>query len=179
MQRQPPLQIPLRTRDFVAIQSPAHPHLDALAAEAQRRVYRLAHRPPETHALFQLQRNRFRHQLRIQFRLMHFLDIDMHLARRALLQILLQLVDFRALAPDDDSRTRRLDNDPQLVARTLDLDRAHTRRLELFFQFGLELVVFEQQLVVILLDKPARLPRLGIAEAESVRMNLLSHLVCS
>jgi len=91
---------------------------------------------------------------------MHFLNIDMHLARRLLLQILLQLVDFRALAPDDDSRARRLDDDAQLVARTLDLDRAHACRLELFLQLGLELVVFEQQLVVILFDKPARLPRL-------------------
>src|SRR5271157_255291 len=176
VQRQPPLQIPLRTRDFVAIQPPAHSHLDAFATEAQRRIHRLAHRPPEAHALFQLQRNRFRHQLRIQLRLVHFLDIDMHFARSLLLQILLQLVDFRALAPDDDPRTRRLDDDPQLVARTLDLDRAHARRLELFLQLGLELIVFEQQLVVVLLDKPARFPRLGVAEPESVRMNLLSHI---
>src|SRR4029077_14997129 len=89
-----------------------------------------------------------------------------------------QLVDFRALATDNDPRPRRLNNDPQLIARTLDLDRTHARRLELFLQLGLELVVFEKQLVVILLDKPARLPRLGVAEPESVRMNLLSH-VCS
>src|SRR5271157_4936517 len=103
----------------------------------------------------------------------------MHLARRPLLQILLQLVDFRALAPDNDPRTRRLDNDPQLVAWTLDLNRTHARRLELFLQLGLKLIVFEQQLVVILLDKPARFPRLGVAEPESVRMNLLSHNVCN
>src|ERR1022692_2782805 len=103
----------------------------------------------------------------------------MHLARRLLLQILLELVDFRALAPDNDPRTRRLDNDPQLIARTLDLDRTHTRRLELFLQLGLELIVFEQQLVVVLLDKPARFPRLGVAEGESVRMNLLSYLFWS
>src|SRR5277367_1436459 len=99
----------------------------------------------------------------------------MHFAGGAFLQVLLQLVDFRALAPDNDSRTRRLNNDPQLVARTLDFDRTHARRLELVFQFSLEPVVLEQQLVVVLLDKPARLPRLGVAEAESVRMNLLSH----
>ncbi len=122
VQRQPPLQIPLRTRDFIAVQPPAHANFDPLATEAQRRIHRLAHRPPEAHPLFQLQRNRFRDQLCVQFRLMHFLNIDMHFAGCLLLQILFQLVDFRALAPDDDSRTRRLDNDPQLVARTLDLD---------------------------------------------------------
>src|ERR1035441_296258 len=125
VQRQPPLQIPLRPRDFIAIQPPAYPHLDALATEAQRRIHRLAHLPPEAHSLFQLQRNRLRYQLRIELRLVHFLDIDMHFARRALLQVLLQ-----------------------------------------------------HHVFVILRDKPARLPRLGVTEPESVRMNLLSH-VCS
>ena len=179
VQRQTALQIPLRTGDFVAVQASAHADFDAFATEAERRIDRLAHGPPEADALFQLQRNRFGDELGIELGLMHFLNIDMHLARRLLLQILLQLVDFRALAPDDDSRARRLDDDAQLVARTLDLDRAHACRLELFLQLGLELVVFEQQLVVILFDKPARLPRLGVAEAKSVRMNLLSHNVCS
>jgi len=37
---------------------------------------------------------------------MHFLDVDVHFALGALLHILLQLVDFRALAPDDDARPR-------------------------------------------------------------------------
>jgi len=63
------------------------------------RIDRLAHGPPEADALFQLQRNRFGDELGIELGLMHFLNIDMHLARRLLLQILLQLVDFRALRP--------------------------------------------------------------------------------
>jgi hypothetical protein len=71
--------------------------------------------------------------------------------------------------------TRRLDNDAQLVARTLDLDRAHARRLELVLQLVLQLDVFEQLLVVIPLGKPARLPRLGVAEAKTIRMDFLSH----
>src|SRR5260370_32631362 len=44
------------------------------------------------------------------------------------LQVLLELVNFRALAADDDARTRGADNDAQLVAGTLDVDRAHARR---------------------------------------------------
>ena len=106
---------------------------------------------------------------------MYFLNIYVDLAIGALLQVSLELVDFRALAPDDDARPRRLDDDAQLVARTLDLNSAHARRLELVFQLSLQLNVFKQQLVVILLDKPARLPRLGIAEAKSVWVDLLSH----
>ena len=65
--------------------------------------------------------------------------------------------------------------DAQLVAGTLDLNGAHTRRLQLVLQFVLQLDVFEQQLVVIPLDEPARLPRLGVSEPKSVRMYLLSH----
>src|SRR5450755_1928165 len=53
MQRQPALQIPFRTRDFVAIQPAAYPDLDALASETQCRIHRFAHGAPETHAFFQ------------------------------------------------------------------------------------------------------------------------------
>src|SRR5215813_12650954 len=38
MQRQTALQVPLRARDFVSVQPARAAHLDALAAEAQRRV---------------------------------------------------------------------------------------------------------------------------------------------
>ena len=84
---------------------------------------------------------------------MHFLDVDEHLAAGALLQLGLELVDLRALASDDDARTRRRDDDAQLVAGTLDLDRADARRLQLVLQLSLQLDVFEQQLVVVALRR--------------------------
>src|SRR5581483_6425335 len=40
---------------------------------------------------------------------------------------------------------------------------------------SLQLDVFEQQLVIVPLDKPARLPRLRVSEPESVRMYFLTH----
>src|SRR4051812_37433495 len=58
MQRQTSLEIPLGAGDFSAIQTAAHAHLDPLAAEAQRRVNRLAHGATESDALFELQGNR-------------------------------------------------------------------------------------------------------------------------
>src|SRR6516165_8441559 len=57
VQRQPPLQIPLRPRDFVAVQAARDTYLDPLAPEAQCRIHALAHRAPEANALFQLQRD--------------------------------------------------------------------------------------------------------------------------
>src|SRR5438445_13143904 len=38
LQPQPPLQVPFLARDFRAVQPACHAHLDALAAEAQRRI---------------------------------------------------------------------------------------------------------------------------------------------
>ena len=128
LQRQPPLQVPFFARDFRAVQTARHANLDALAAKAQRRIHGFAHRAAERHALFQLQRDRFRHQLRIEFRAVHFLNVDVHFALGALLHFLLELVDFRALAADDDSRTRGVNPHHQLVGGALDIDRADARR---------------------------------------------------
>src|SRR6185437_3166796 len=108
----------------------------------------------------QLQRNALRHQLRVEFRLVHFENVDKDLAVRALLQVRLQLLNLRALAPDDDARTRRTDDDPQLVAGTLDLNRADARGLQLVFQLAPQQHVLNQQAIVSTIDKPPRLPRL-------------------
>ncbi len=106
---------------------------------------------------------------------MHFLDIDEHFPRGAFLHVLLQLVNLRAFASDDDPRARRADDDAQLIARPLDLNRADARGLELFFQLLFQLHVLQEQLVVIALHEPARPPRLGKAETKSVWMDFLSH----
>ena len=109
---------------------------------------------------------------------MHFLDIDKNIfAAGALLQLALELVYFRALASDNDSRPRRLDDDAQLVARPLDLNRIDVCRFQLVFQFGLQLDVFVQLLVVIPLGKPVRFLWFRKAEAKPVRMDFLSHCI--
>src|SRR5205814_2530076 len=149
VQRQASLEIPLRARDLVAVQAARDAHLDAFAAEAQGRIHRLTHGAAEADALLELQRDVLRHELGIELRLVHFLDVDEDLTRGPLLQFELELVDLGAFAADDDARARRLDDDAQLVARTLDLDGADAGGLELLAQLRLELHVLEQQLAVI------------------------------
>src|SRR5712664_3638380 len=175
LQRQAALQVPFLAGDFRAVQAAGHAHLDALATEAQRGVHRFAHRAAESHALFELQRNRFGDQLRVQLRTVHFLNVDVHFALGALLHFLLQLVDLRALAPDDDARPRGVNAHDQLVGRTLDVDRADARALQLFLQFLAELDVFVKKIGVVLVGIPPRLPRFVVAQPESVRVRLLSH----
>src|SRR5713226_4625098 len=175
LQRQAALQVPFFARDFRAVQAPGHAHLNAFAAKAQRGVHCLPHRAAKGHALFQLQRNRFRDKLRVQLRAVHFLNVDVHFALGALLHFLFELVDFRALAPDDDAGTRGVDAHHELVGGALDIDRADARAFEALFQFAAQLHVFVQQVSVVAVGVPARLPRLVIAEAESVGVRFLSH----
>ena len=60
------------------------------AAEAQSAIDGFAHRTAECHALFKLQGDRFAHQLRVQFRLVNFLNINEDIALRALGQVRLR-----------------------------------------------------------------------------------------
>src|SRR5207253_1672485 len=119
VQRKLALQIPLAARDFRAVQPAAHAHLDSFAAEAQRAIHGLAHGAAEGHALFELQRDRLTYQLRVQLRLVHFLNVDEDLALGLLGHVCLELLDLGALAADDDARPRRADGDTQLVARPI------------------------------------------------------------
>ena len=176
VQRKLPLQIPFRTRDFRAVQTSGNPDLNSLAAEAQRGVDSLAHGSAKRHAFFELQRDRFGNQLRVQLRLVDFLNIDEDFALGLLGQILLQLFDFRALAPDDDSGTGSVNSDAQLIAGTIDFDRADAGGLQALAQGVLELQILAQELGVILLGEPPRPPGLGEAQPESVWMYFLPHI---
>src|SRR5205823_6210776 len=102
VQRQTALQVPLRARDLVTIQTAGDANLDALATEAQSGVNRLAHRTTEADALLKLQRDVLGDQLSVKLRLVDLEDVDKHLAVGALLDVGLELVDLGALAADDD-----------------------------------------------------------------------------
>src|SRR4029078_6603373 len=175
LQRQLAVQVPLRARDFRAVQPPRHAHLDAARAEAQRRLDRLAHRAAEGDALLELHRHRLADQLRVELRLLDLLDVDEDLAVGLLLDLLLQLVDFRPLAADDGPRARGVDVDLQLVGGALDLDLRDAGVREARLQRVAQLEILVQQLPGVLVGVPARAPGLVEAEPESVRMDFLTH----
>src|SRR5688572_4546778 len=175
LQRQLAVQIPFGAGDLRAVQPAGDAHLDAARAEAQRRLHRLAHGPPERHALLELHGHRLGDQLRLELRLLDLLDVDEDLPVGALLDLLLQLVDFRALAADDDARTRGVDVDLQVVRRALGLDPRDARVREALLEVLAQRQVLVQQLRVIAVGEPARAPGLVEAEPETVRVNLLAH----
>ena len=175
LQRQLAVQIPLRPRDFSAVQTSRDAHLDAARAEAQRRLHRLAHRAAKRNALLELHRDRFGNQLRVELGLLDLLDVDEDLAVRALLDFLLQLVDFRPLAADDDAGARCVDVDLQAVDGALGLDLRDAGVREALLQALAQRQILVQQLRVIAVRVPSRPPRLVEPEPESERVNLLAH----
>ena len=140
----------LNTLFSIAYQMCIRDSLDALAAKTESRVNRLAHSAAESNALFQLQGNRFRHELGVQFGAMNFLDVDVHFALGALLHVLFQLVDFRTLAANDDAGAGGINPDDQLVRGALDVDSADARGLQLFLQNLAELNVFVKQVLSLI-----------------------------
>src|SRR6202034_2209040 len=101
-------------------------------------------------------------------------DVDVHFALCALLYFALELVDFRALASDDDARTRGVNPHDQFVRRALDIDAADAGRFQPVLQLLAQLDVFVQQVGVFLLREPARLPTLVVAQPKTVRMCFLT-----
>src|SRR3954466_11527431 len=101
------------------------------------------------------------------------LDVEVDLLARARLQLVLQLLDLRALAADDDARPRREDRDARAVGRALDVDLRDARVVELVLDEAADLHVLVQQVGVALRREPARRPRPRGAETEADRMRLL------
>src|SRR4029079_14999533 len=175
LQRQLAVQVPLGAGDLGAVQAAGYAHLDAAGAEAQRRLHRLAHRAAEGDALFELHRHRLGDELRVEFRLLAFLGVDEDVAAGLLLDFLLQLVDFRPLAADDDPRPRGVDVDLEPVDRALGLDLGDAGVREALLQALAQRQILVQQLRVLTVRVPARTPRLVETEAEPKRVNLLAH----
>src|SRR5204862_8152830 len=116
---------------------------------------------------------------RLGLGLLDLLYVDEDLPARALLNLLLQLVDFRPLASDDDARARRIDVDFQVVCRALGLDARHAGMRETLLQILSQREVLMQQLCIVAIREPARTPGLVEPEPKPVRVNLLAHSVLS
>ncbi len=115
--------------------------------------------------------------MRVQLRLVHFLNVDEDFALSAFGEVLLELFDLRALAADDDAGPRGANGDAKLVAGPVHFDRADTRGFQTIAQVFLQLQIFLQQLRVTLLGEPARPPGLIEAQPEAIWMYFLSHFL--
>src|SRR5262249_58618878 len=71
--------------------------------------------PPEGDALLELERDVLGHQLRVELGMDDLLDVEVDLLPGAHLQLVLQLLDLRALAADDDAGAGRRDGDARAI----------------------------------------------------------------
>src|SRR6185369_3046563 len=148
VQRQAAVLIPLAARDLGAVQTAADTNLDSLRAEAKGRFHCLLHRPAERDAALELGGDVLGHELRVELRTLDLLDVDVDLTVDELLQLVAELVDFSALASDDDSRARRIDVDAHLVRRALDVDLRDSGVRKTLLQILAELQIAMQRLGV-------------------------------
>src|SRR5690606_35271591 len=174
-----PLAIPLRARDLRAVQTPGHLHLHAFGAETHRVRDGPAHRAAELHAALELLRDALGDQLRVELGLANLGDVQAHVLKRhpeQLRDVRAQLLDVLALLADHDARPRRVKRDVRALRRTLDVDTADRRVLQLPLQkLANAMVLLDVRRERLRIGIPLRQPLLGDAEADSGRMYLLTH----
>src|SRR3989442_12968746 len=159
VQRHPAVAVPLAPRDFTATEPTRAGDADAVSAESQGRGDGLLHRAAECHALLELERHVLGDELRVQLGMDDLLDVEVDLLGCPLLQLVLEPLDLRPLAPDDDAGTRGGDGDPRAVDRALDVDARDPRVVELILDVAPDLDVLVQQARVLLGGEPPRAPR--------------------
>src|SRR6185436_16613276 len=96
-----------------------------------------------------------------------------------LLDLLLELVDLLALAPDDDAGAGGEDAHLQLVGGALDVDPRDARMGEALLQVLLQRQVLVEEVRVLLARVPPAAPGLVVPEPETDRMDFLTHRLTS
>src|SRR5258706_3413189 len=175
VERHPPLAVGLVARHFGAAQAARAGDADALRAGAHRGSDRLLHAAAERDALLELLGDVLGDQLGVEVGALDLLDVELHDLLGELLHLLRQLVDLLALAADDQAGTRGADADRDLVALALDRDLGDARLVEPLLEVALDEQVFAQQLGVVALREPARVPGLHDAEPQPDWMRFLAH----
>ena len=170
--------IPLGTRNFDSIQAARTHNLDALCAQTHGVLHGALHGTAEHDALFQLRGDAFRYQLRIHFRLAHFLDVQCHIGQsHTLAQLGAQRFDIFAFLADHHARTRGINRNLGILRRTLNDNLGNTGSCQLLLQIITYLDILEQHAGKILaIGIPLGSPVLLHAQPETDWMNFLSHI---
>src|SRR5690606_50533 len=112
---------------------------------------------------------------RVRFGLLHFDDVQEHLVLGELLNLGLELLDAGALLADHDARAGGVNIDLDLVGRALDLDAGDPGAVELLLEEPAKLNVLMKKPAVVALGVPTAVPSAGNAQAETNRIDFLTH----
>jgi hypothetical protein len=175
MQRNLALNLFLGTSDFSTTQAATHNDLNALGIRTHGFLNGLFHSAAERDTLLQLFSDATSNQISIQFRLADLVDLDLNTFARQSLKASFETLNFLAALADHDTGFGGTNADRDLISGgALDLD-GRNRRVRKFFLNGLtNTMVFSQNVFVIALGIPARLPAFDDAEPEPYGMNFMS-----
>eukprot|EP01137_Pigoraptor_chileana_P026031 Opistho-2@96422 len=169
--------VPLGTCDFDAVQAASRHDLDAQGTQTHGVLHGALHGAAEHDPLFELLRDAVGDQLRIDFGLAHFFDVDRNRHAELLAQFALEVLDVFALLADHDARTSRVDRDACVLGGTLDHDARHRSVLQLLLQVFANLDVFGQHAREIAVAcVPTAGPVTGDRKAEPGWVDFLSHI---
>src|SRR6266567_2885010 len=126
MEGNAPLTVPLGPGHLCSTQTTGAGNPDSLGTKFKRGSYTLLHGPPESNPPFQLEGNVFRHQLRIELGLTHFLNVEVDLVTGEFGQFLFQGFHFGTLFADNKSRPGSVDIDLCLIGSPLNLNLRDT-----------------------------------------------------
>src|SRR6185503_10915663 len=119
-----------------------------------------------------------RDERRVELGLLDLLDVEVDLRVAGdLQQPRTEAVGLRPATADHDAGPRGVHVDAQAVTRALDLHPADGRVRQLLAQVVADPPVLDEAVLVLLtIGEPPRLPVGGHAEAEPVRVDLLTHV---
>ena len=146
-----------------------------LAPRAHRGLHRLAHRAAERHPTGELLGHTLRDQLSVDLGVLDLEDVQLDLLAGELLELAADAVGLGATATDHDARTGGVDVHPDPVTGALDLDLGDAGPLHALGQEPADRDVLADVGLVELVGVPAALVVGGDAEAETVRVDLLTH----
>src|SRR3990167_7303746 len=161
MQRHTAFTVPLGACDFNSVQTTRAHDLDTLCTQAHRILHRTLHGTAEHDALFQLCGDAVSDQLRIDFRLAHFLYRHINgLQPHTLAQFGAQRFDILTLLTDHHARTRGVNRHLGVLGRALDNYLGDAGGSQLLFQKSTNFNIIEQQIQNILaVGIPLGVPR--------------------
>src|SRR5207342_952477 len=115
-------------------------------------------------------------QLRVDFRLADFLDVEADITAHHALQVSAQRLDVLALLADDHTGTRAMNRDAGVLSRALDGDLRYRGVRQLLAQVFADADVLRQRRCIVLAVRvPLRRPVPVDGKTETGRIDLLTH----
>ena len=150
MQGHAALAVELGAAHFRTTETTGNLNADALGASLHRALHALAHRASEGHAARELLGDALGNELGLDFGVLHFEDVELHLLAGELFKIPTDAIGLSATAADDDAGASSVDINTNAITRALDLYLGNTRALHTIGEQAADLDVFLNVIAIAL-----------------------------